>query len=172
MTTTPKDSPSDLTSTSPPDGTTLFQSHEHLLNEEDEVDTLSSITNFVVASKLRPGMVIPCIASGVSGWTNSVWKGSYQISTTEPLFMKRVHFTVAYGGDLPANIRVDLTGMNGLLAFNEAGHSQWSPKLRGKLSKSIPFVPAGYESVAQPLTPPLTFCQHRARQAARLTPHE
>jgi hypothetical protein len=112
MTTTPRDSPSDVTSTSPPDGTGLFQSHEHLLNEEDVMDTLSYITNFVVPSKLRPGMVIPCIASGLSGWTDSVWKGSYQISTTEPLFMKKVYYTVAYVGDLPENIRVDLNGLD------------------------------------------------------------
>jgi len=112
------------------------------------VDTLSCVTNFVEASKLRPGMVIPCIAAGLSGWVGSVWRGSYQVSTTEPLFMKRVHYAMAHERDLPENIRVDPDGLDGLLAFNEAGHSHWSAKLRGKLSKSIPFVPAGHESLA------------------------
>ena len=124
MLTTPRNSPSDLTSTSPPDGTNLFLNHEVLQNAEDVLDTLSCVTNFVEASKLRPGMVIPCIGAGSFGWDRSVWKGSYQISTLEPLIMKRVHYTTVHAKGLPENIRVDSDGLDGLLAFNKAGHSQ------------------------------------------------
>ena len=111
MTTTPKSSPSELSSTSPPDGTNLFLNHEALQNEEDVLDTLSSVTNFVEAAKLRPGMAVPCVGAGLSGWTKSIWKGTYQISTTEPLFLKRVRYVTAYEGDLPENIRVDLDAL-------------------------------------------------------------
>jgi hypothetical protein len=50
MLTTPRNSPSDLTSTSPPDGTNLFLNHDDLQNAEDVLDMLSCVTSFVEAS--------------------------------------------------------------------------------------------------------------------------
>jgi len=123
MLTTPKSSPSELSSASPPDGTNLFLNHEDLQNADDVMDTLSCVTNLMSAAKLRPGMAVPCVEAGHAGWAGSVWKGTYQISTTEPLFLQRVHYVSAYEDELPENIRVDKNGLDGLLAFNEAGHS-------------------------------------------------
>ena len=126
----------------PPDGSALSLNHGVLKGSPSVQGTLAPMTNFVSASGLRPGMVIPVVES-TSDWATSVWSGSYQVSSVEPLFLKRVFIGGAGKTALPPFISVDLAVMDGgLLASTEAAYQRWSPKMLSRLSTTMLFVPA------------------------------
>jgi hypothetical protein len=144
MSFTPSNSPDDLGSfmAPPPDGTAMFVNHKELKGAASTQGTLSPFVNFVSVSNLRPGMVIPVVESA-GDWTGSVWAGSYQISSLETIFLKKVFTGDTSRTALPPFISVDLAVVDGgLLASTEAGYQRWSPKMLGKLSKTMLFVPA------------------------------
>jgi hypothetical protein len=150
MSFTPTNSPDDLDAlmAPPPDGTAMFMNHKDLKGAPNVQGTLAPFVTFVSASVLRPGMVVP-VVEAVSDWTGSVWAGSYQIASLEPMFLKRVFTGDTTRTALPRFISVDMAVVDGgFLTSTEAAYQRWSSKMIGKLSTTMLFVPgnAGRQS--------------------------